>query len=553
MKKYLIYKAKNKFVKLNVKDTVFSFEKGVIDGESTLKSDTFSTKEEAILKLETQLRLHTKLGYEIVDPVKEIPTNTIRLKGEYSTYEYLIFDKKIVYNRYSIKPEKLTVNNEFLFKNETDKLQYLAEEKFKWKDYNYELLETDYNLENIPNLSLFDTEKKHLKTAKIIQGDLITEKYKANDFIVVGGNTIINDYFLLNNKTIKNISYGILYFKGDVKINKFLINSSVWFNIFIDGNLEVDTMVLAGFPRSLIVKGITKINTFIHYKENPGNVPFEGITNYIGITDLSDDEVLFKEKYRNMFGVKVDKIIKGLIKNEDIFLAQIFFRYKGMASVFGTEFFNQHFNQAYNYYMYAGFQFVTLNDVEKTALQQKYSFLDLEYPDLFQEYFHRDVRTDMGNVILHKSCVDALEVWYPDNTTLDLVHRFRWLLQLSNKKSLEENYTYWIDKKISIDACYQSEKENIKTDIFLALNWFILFSFFNDNRKDEIKPLLNHCEFNTKDMQSIESKVRGALDFFEVIGKDGNIEMKGKNQVFFKNKRAEAIAIYKQRLELFQQ
>ena len=112
-------------------------------------------------------------------------------------------------------------------------------------------------------------KEKHINQALTIQGDLIENNYNVNDFIVVEGDTLIKNAFILDDKTLpRNKREGVLYFKGNVSAKYFIINTHTRLSIIIDGDFTVNTVLLLT-NIALTVKGKLKAKNLIQYPEKP--------------------------------------------------------------------------------------------------------------------------------------------------------------------------------------------------------------------------------------------------------------------------------------------
>jgi len=240
--------------------------------------------------------------------------------------------------------------------------------------------------------------------------------------------------------------------------------------------------------------------------------------------------------------VDFKKLQEGILQHKEVFLPKVYTRLSGLSSLFVSEF----FNQGINFLQYAGFKFVTLKKSQLKALKNKYNFPDIDDLLVYENSFYQDERTDLGVIILERNYIDDLYA-NTTNSTVNLYKRLEWLRWLNTNNTIEDNFEYWLGRKANIDKTFENEFPFLDKDLYLALNWYIIFAFLNDERAHKIKPILEKHKFNLDNPQGFGIKAEAVCSFFAQIGTDGNIEVKGKDAYYFKDKRSKAIKIFKSR------
>jgi len=195
--------------------------------------------------------------------------------------------------------------------------------------YFYDVLEgvarieySDYPLDEFKKLSYFDMKKEHLKFAQSIEGSLEQKSYEVKSSLIVDGNIRVEENFIINCEDRKSI----FHFKNNFYAkNLFVMETKIGcgdFNIFIDGDLEVDTIFLS-YAKNLIVKGNVKVNTLIYSDSSSFlRIPKNGIKNYI---NTYKNKAIFKSKYFDSnYGLKTSSLQKAMIDGENVYCSDLF-------------------------------------------------------------------------------------------------------------------------------------------------------------------------------------------------------------------------------------
>jgi len=305
---YLENFKKNTFVEINDGFSTCTMRMGKIGEEGTVRTYTSENMAEKLVLLKKSK------GYT---EVKQSPKYKMLFVFTDEKQEYQLFEKRVVVT-YSYSDFSEVLN----FANFELVLEYMQTRYF------YDVVEgvgsieySDYPLDEFKKLSYFDIKKEHLKFAESIEGSLVQKNYEVKSSLIVDGDISVEENFMINCEDGKSI----FHFKDNVSAkNLFVMETKIGlrdFDIFIDGDLEVDTIFLS-YAQNLIVKGNVKVNTLIYSDVSSSlRIPKNGVKNYI---NTFKNKAIFKSKYFDSnYGLKTSSLQKAMLDGEDVYCSDL--------------------------------------------------------------------------------------------------------------------------------------------------------------------------------------------------------------------------------------
>lgn len=304
---YLENDIKNTFTEINKGLTHCTMRMGKIGEQGICRTYTNQNMANKLLHLK-------KLqGYKVIEQNPKYKMIFLSINDE---IEYQLFKKRVVVK--SFHNELTHILNFTDFESVIDymKTRYF----YDIIEGNYNIKYSSYPLENLKNLTYFDMKKESLKFADIIEGSITQKSYETQNSLIVKEDINVEE-FIINCKSGKSI----FHFQSNFRAKNFFVMETQRgdreFNIFIDGDLEADTIFLL-YNQNLIVKGEVKINTLI-YKDVADSlrIPRNGVKNHINIFK---NKAIFKSRYLNSnYMVETSSLQKAMLNGQDVYSSNV--------------------------------------------------------------------------------------------------------------------------------------------------------------------------------------------------------------------------------------